>query len=129
MKKLYRSNTNKMVAGVCAGVAEYFDVDVSLVRLLWALMILFGGSGLLLYVIGWVIIPERDGTEEPKEISDTLLPKDNKSTTMFGVLLVGLGAILLFDHWLPWRSMMRFWPVVLIIIGALMLVGWRGDRS
>jgi len=48
---------------------------------------------------------------------------------LFGVLLIGVGIMLLFDYMIPWRSMARFWPVVLIIAGLLMIVGWRGDRS
>ncbi len=134
MKKLYRSKRDMMVAGVCGGVAEYFDVDSSMVRLLWALLIVFGGSGLLLYIIGWVIIPEREesvevSSDEASSSGNDLIPRDAKTNTLFGVLLIGLGAVLLFDHFLPWRSLARFWPVVLIIVGLIMMAGWRGDRK
>ena len=129
MKKLYRSNRDKMVAGVCGGVAEYFDVDSSLIRLLWVLLIIFGGSGLLLYIIGWVIIPEREDLDEPHIEGGDLIPQDPKTNTFFGVLLIGLGALLLFDHFFPWRSLARYWPVVLIIVGVIMISGWRGDKK
>jgi phage shock protein C len=129
MKKLYRSDRNKMVAGVCAGIAEYFELDVSLVRLLWVLMIIFGGSGLLLYIIAWVVIPERETSQELIGNEEKLTAKDPRSNTLIGVLLIGLGALLLFDHFFPWRSMARFWPVVLIIVGAIMITGWRGERK
>lgn len=59
-KKLTRSRNNKMLAGVCAGVANYFDLDPTLVRLGWALFGLLGGSGLLFYIICCVVIPEED---------------------------------------------------------------------
>ncbi len=59
MKRLYRSDTQKMLGGVCGGLAEYFNIDVSLVRLLWALTLFFGGAGLLVYLIAWIIIPPR----------------------------------------------------------------------
>ena len=52
-----RSSTDKKIAGVCAGVARYFDLDPTLVRVLWALCILFGGSGLIAYVALWIILP------------------------------------------------------------------------
>ena len=50
-KKLYRSSNDRMVGGVCGGIAEYFNIDSSLVRLLWVLFSLMGGSGLLAYII------------------------------------------------------------------------------
>ena len=56
-KRLYKSNQNKMVDGVCGGIAEYFGVDPTVVRLLWALFSLMGGSGILAYIIAAIIIP------------------------------------------------------------------------
>lgn len=63
-KKLYRSTTDKKIAGVCGGFARYFDVDPTLVRLLLVLFCLLGGSGVLFYIICAIIIPEEPaGTE------------------------------------------------------------------
>lgn len=56
-KRLYKSNQNKMIDGVCGGIAEYFDVDPTVVRLLWVLFSLMGGSGILAYIIAALIIP------------------------------------------------------------------------
>ena len=61
-KRLYRSNTDKMVAGVCGGIAAYFDIDPTLVRLIWILFCVAGGSGLLAYIIAAIIIPQDPGT-------------------------------------------------------------------
>ena len=58
-KKLYRNTENKMLAGVCSGIADYFDIAPTLVRLGWVLFGLLGGSGLLAYIIAAIIIPER----------------------------------------------------------------------
>ena len=57
MKKLYKSNANKMVAGVCGGIAEYFNIDPTLVRLGFVAISFFFGSGLLVYIIAAIIIP------------------------------------------------------------------------
>jgi phage shock protein C len=57
-KKLYRSNSNKMLAGVCGGIAEYFNLDPTLIRIGWALFVLLGGSGILVYIICALIIPK-----------------------------------------------------------------------
>lgn len=56
--RLMRPRTDRKIAGVCAGVANYFDLDVTLVRVVWLILIIFGGTGLLAYVIGWIVIPE-----------------------------------------------------------------------
>ena len=56
-KRLYRSRENRMVCGVCGGIAEYFDIDPTLVRLAWVVLTFFGGSGILAYIIAAIIIP------------------------------------------------------------------------
>ncbi len=56
-KKLMRSSTDKKLGGVCAGVGNYLDLDVTLVRVLWVLAFFFGGTGLLLYIILWIVLP------------------------------------------------------------------------
>ena len=57
-KRLYRSKKDKMLAGICGGLSEYFDVDPSLVRLATVLLCLYAGTGLLVYIIAAIIIPE-----------------------------------------------------------------------
>lgn len=57
-RKLYKSNQNKMIAGVCGGLGEFFDVDPTLIRLLWVIFVLAAGSGLLVYIASAIIIPE-----------------------------------------------------------------------
>ena len=59
MKKLYRSVSDKKLAGVCGGIAEYFGLDATLVRVAWALVSLFAGAGVLAYIICALIIPEK----------------------------------------------------------------------
>ncbi|HZP22224.1 MAG TPA: PspC domain-containing protein [Terriglobales bacterium] len=56
--KLMRSRTDRKIAGVCAGFAEYFDIDVTIVRVVWLIVALFGGGGVLAYVIAWIVVPE-----------------------------------------------------------------------
>jgi phage shock protein C len=57
-KKMVRSTSNKMIAGVCAGLAEYLDLDPSLVRIIFVVLALFGGTTLIIYPIMWIILPE-----------------------------------------------------------------------
>ena len=56
-KKLYKSNTNKMLEGVCGGIAEYFGIDPTIVRLAWVVFCALGGSGILAYIVAAIIIP------------------------------------------------------------------------
>lgn len=58
-KKLYRDTANQQLAGVCSGIAEYFDIDPTVVRLLWVFAVLFVGTGVLAYIICAIIIPEK----------------------------------------------------------------------
>lgn len=59
MKRLYKSSTDKKLAGVCGGIAEYFDIDPTIVRLLWALISLAYGTGIIAYIVCAFIIPEK----------------------------------------------------------------------
>ena len=59
MKKLYKSTTNKKIFGVCGGLADYFNVDPTLIRLLWAVLIFCMGTGILAYIIAALILPEQ----------------------------------------------------------------------
>ena len=58
-KKLYKSNTNKVIDGVCGGIGEYFNIDPTLVRLAWVVFCALGGSGLLAYIIMALIVPRQ----------------------------------------------------------------------
>lgn len=57
-KKLYKSSVNRRLCGVCGGIAEYFDIDPTLVRLVWVIITLMGGAGILAYIIAAIIIPD-----------------------------------------------------------------------
>jgi phage shock protein C len=57
-RKLYRSRTQRMVAGVCGGLAEYFNVDTTMIRVLFLVLTLFGGAGLVVYVVMWILVPD-----------------------------------------------------------------------
>jgi len=79
-KKLYRSRTNRTIAGVCGGLGDYFNIDPTIVRLAAVFLTLWWGGGLLLYFIAWFLIPEEpapaEETAEPLLLSD----KDEKNS-------------------------------------------------
>jgi phage shock protein C len=57
-RKLYRSKSNRKLAGVCGGLAQYFNVDATLIRVLFVLLAVLGGSGILIYLALWIIVPQ-----------------------------------------------------------------------
>lgn len=59
MKKLYRSKGDRKIGGVCGGIAEYFGIDSTLIRLIAVILIFVSGAGLIAYIVAWAIIPER----------------------------------------------------------------------
>lgn len=119
MRRLYRSRTDLMIGGVCGGLGEYFAVDPTLVRLFFVLLTLAGGSGVLLYLLLWIIIPPRSGevcpAEEPAGESTSAPSGENTRVGLvFGIALVALGAIFLLWNlgcaWFPWFGH-RFWSI------------------
>lgn len=58
-RKLFKSSTNRMLCGVCGGIGEYFNIDPTVIRILWIVFSLLGGSGILAYIIAAIIIPEQ----------------------------------------------------------------------
>ncbi len=77
MDRVYRSRKNRVIAGVAGGLAEYFDVDVALIRILWVLALFVGGGGFIAYIIAWIVIPDEEkvaaetggGEKVPAEMS------------------------------------------------------------
>ena len=57
-RRLMRSSTDKKIAGVCAGIADYFDLDPTVIRIVWLLLLLMAGTGGLAYIICWIVLPE-----------------------------------------------------------------------
>ena len=74
-KRLYRSRANRVIAGVCAGLGRYFNIDPVIIRIVWLLLVVVYGTGLVAYVIAWLIIPNEPEIEmtpdDPISGSDT----------------------------------------------------------
>jgi phage shock protein PspC (stress-responsive transcriptional regulator) len=67
-KKLYRSRTDKKLAGVCGGLAKYLNMDSSIIRLIWVMAVLFAGCGLVAYIVCALVIPEEPAAIEGPEV-------------------------------------------------------------
>jgi len=82
MKKLYRSRKDTKIAGVCGGIAEYFNVDSNIIRLLAVLTIFFGGGGIIAYIIAWIIIPLEPVEDESSDKQTTRSREENQAETI-----------------------------------------------
>jgi len=77
-KRLERNTEDKIIAGVASGVADFFDIDRTLVRVLWAVAVLFGGFGGLIYIILWIVLPEAG---QDRTVAEDLRDKVEESQT------------------------------------------------
>lgn len=123
-RRLYRSRDDKMLGGVAGGLAQYLGVDSVLIRLAFVALVLAGGAGVLIYLIGWLIIPVEGGAHAPADpIAYEPAPASppSRGTQMarvvFGSILIVVGGLLLLDWVLPDLSKF-FWPVALIGLGV-----------
>jgi phage shock protein C len=139
-KKWYRSRKDKMIGGVAGGLAEYFDIDPTIVRIIFVAG-LFMGAGFLAYIVLWIVVPEepygldntgQDSAKQENADQETTndpnaLPKsDHKSNRphIFGAILIILGVLLLLDNFVRFHV---FWPLLLILIGVGILLKSRYD--
>ena len=137
-RRLYRCRHDRVLAGVAGGVAEYFELDPSLVRILWFLSIFVGGIGILLYIGMAIIVPLEPLSEG--EAGEAALVAGaggaieghrhvtrgtGRITTFFGLALILLGGLALVDVLLPaWNDSWRLlWPAFLVGIGVILVAG------
>jgi phage shock protein C len=121
VQRLHRSATDRVVAGVCGGIAEYLAIDPSLVRIAFVVGTLWG-IGLLIYIVLAIILPV-----ESSRATGTAVSRE-RTHALAGSVLVVLGALLLAGNmgWTPWLSWNVFWPAVLVLVGIGLLA--RGAR-
>ncbi|HEY6952478.1 MAG TPA: PspC domain-containing protein [Bacteroidota bacterium] len=127
-KRLYRSIKEKMIGGVCGGIAEYFDIDPVLIRILFVVAVFAGGSGILAYIICWIIIPEQPyvvpvspsaNSTQPASPQSQPVPEpgSHKGSAAAGVILIIIGGLFLADNFLPHFHFRDFWPLILVALG------------
>ncbi len=139
-EKWYKSRQNNILGGVCAGLAEYTNWDLTLIRIIWALSIFFNGLGVLAYVIAFIILPFNPQNSPGKNKNQN---KKN-SDIIIGLILLVLGIFwishgrlswtffhfpalpFVFMPFFPWRV---FWPLTLIALGVLFLVFTANNRK
>jgi phage shock protein C len=126
-QKLYRNPSQAVIAGVCSGIATYFKIDVTLVRILFVAGLLFTHGPLgLLYLILWVALPKNDENyvdyNTSLNLNNTNMKKSN-GNLLGGAILVLMGFLFLAEEWgWWWFSFSKMWPLILILIGGYIML-------
>ena len=147
-RRLYRSRKDKMIAGICSGLGEYFEIDPTLVRIIFIVSLFLGGSGILAYIILWIVVPEEPyiaqssdaapheekPADEEKEKKDAAYHEayeehKNKRRNFFGSLLIIIGVLFLANNFLPRFDFGDYWPLILIAIGAALILNSRNHQQ
>lgn len=140
MKRLYKSRKNKVIDGVCGGIAEYIGVDPVLIRLITALFLIFtGGTIAIAYILGMIIIPnqpyEGGAAEETTQTQPSPVPGETGNRGATGSLIIGIVLMLFGAHFLlrnvpffhgyygwVWNMGWNYlWPSILIAVGLLIV--------
>ncbi|NTV47369.1 MAG: PspC domain-containing protein [Chlorobiales bacterium] len=130
--KLYRSRQDKVIAGVAAGLGKYFDVDPVLVRVIFVVFTVMGGSGFLAYVILWIVMPKEPefgaqaSVEVLDESGDFLTASESEAQkkrrqVAGAILLICLGLLIMADRFIPMFNMKTVLPLALLAIGVILL--------
>ena len=128
-KRLHRTPDNAMIGGVCSGIAEYFDVDPTWLRLLAVLLIFASGFGLVAYVVAWIVIPRGPLVRSNEQVSPPPLDRVVRAKSspsrgpafIPGVILILLGMAFLFDNLFFWFDWDYVWPLILVGAGVLLI--------
>jgi len=130
-KKLYRSSNDKVLAGVCGGIGEYFAVDSVIIRLLWVVFTLMGGAGLIAYIIAAIIVPENpvgghleNNYTRSEDSGYGAERKDGSRNTsiVLGAILLLFGGFVLIKDFIPWIPRDAFLAAILIGLGIFFIV-------
>lgn len=137
-KRFERSATNKVIGGVCAGLADYLNMDVTLVRVLFVVAALCGSFGFWLYIILWIVAPSQKvigfncQNDEPVDIS--MNEEDDKKGFQKGavvtaIILIGIGLLALIDNFMPIDWIWKLWPVILIALGIVIIMNTQKKQN
>ena len=127
IQRLYRSRQERMVAGVCGGLGQYFNLDPVIFRLGFVILA-FGGFGVLLYIIFVIVVPERPLGDSEPVISGSLA--SGRGREILAITLVACGLLILANNlrlfYMPdWGQM---WPILLIVAGGFLLLNRTAER-
>lgn len=141
-KQLYRACKNRVIAGVAGGMGEYFNIDPVLIRLIFVLLSIPGGAGIIIYIIAWIIIPEDPACASGKTAADEIKEKANQfakdieenvrsvksnpdghlpGRIIAGLVIMAIGILFLLQTVFNFNAWSLFWPIILVIVGLALI--------
>ena len=133
-KRLERDLQNKVLGGVCSGLGNYFNMDPTFWRVLLFVLFLFGCFGLLIYIILWIAMP----AAKPQPITNTTSQevttveddkKKRNGNMVAGFTLIGIGIISLIGRYIPQINWRTAWPILLIVLGIILIIPFKSEKS
>ena len=146
-RKLRRNPMNRVIGGVCSGLADFFGVDVALMRIAFVIAFLFASFGFWLYIILWIVLPESQQTtdngqqsfgqsqsqsqgqsqgQSPQSESVSVSKSESKVKSIFaGAFIILIGLLFLVNNFIPINWVWKLWPLILVAIGVVMIVTAR----
>ena len=129
-KILQRNTQNKVIAGVCSGLADYFGIDAALMRVIFILLLLAGCSGFLIYLILWIVMPAAKLGQSQQVFNDqSAVQPEGKGGWIAGAILIAIGSLGLISNLVPKFNWSTFWPILLIALGLLLIVPLKNRKS
>lgn len=144
---LKRSRTDVILGGVAGGIAKSLNLDPVIPRLIFVILALAGGGGLLIYIILWIAVPQEDyvynafqnqgnppetqeQADQQQEIPPFAYEKPRYTGNLLaGVILIAIGLIFLIQKFVDWIDLSHLWPILLIIAGGVLLLNAFIKRS
>ena len=136
-RKLRRNPMNRVIGGVCSGLADFFGVDVALMRIAFVIAFLFASFGFWLYIILWIVLPEngqqttdngqqnqsRSQSSQSESESVSVSKSESKVKSIFaGAFIILIGLLFLVNNFIPINWVWKLWPLILVAIGIVMIV-------
>lgn len=137
-KRFERSATKKVIGGVCAGLADYLNMDVTLVRVLFVVAALCGSFGFWLYIILWIVAPSQKVigfNSQNDELVDISMNEEDdkkgfqKGAVVTAIILIGIGLLALIDNFMPIDWIWKLWPVILIALGIVIIMNTQKKQN
>lgn len=129
---------NKVIGGVCSGLAEFFGLDVALVRIAFVIAFMFASFGFWLYIILWIVLPEGQQTtdngqqtfgqsqsqsQSQSQHSEPVSKSESKvKSVLAGSFVILIGLLFLINNFIPINWVWKLWPLILVAIGVVMIV-------
>ena len=119
---------NKVIGGVCSGLAEFFGLDVALVRIAFVIAFMFASFGFWLYIILWIVLPVEGqqstvNSQQSESVSESVSKSESKvKSVLAGSFVILIGLLFLINNFIPINWVWKLWPLILVAIGVVMIV-------